>query len=153
MTSVHGELHKADGPAVVCDRGAQIWFSNGMKHRGCDLPAFVDGDVRSEWWMYDRLHRLDDKPAVVVNDVLKKWCRDGRLGRTDGLPDTIFDDGTWQWHTYDSDGDEKLRCQQTHDGEEMHFADDTRGRRTIRIEKKDGAVFLFGHRTKRRRES
>jgi hypothetical protein len=45
-----GELHRTDGPAVVCEDGYQVWYLNGKRHR-VDGPAVEDTDGSREWWV------------------------------------------------------------------------------------------------------
>jgi len=46
------QLHRLDGPAVVCKYGYEAWFRNGKRHR-------------------------DDGPALVYVNGYKVWYRDG----------------------------------------------------------------------------
>ena len=56
-----GQLHRDDGPAVVCPNGEQAWYRNGQLHR-------------------------DDGPAVVPPDGGQEWYRNGRNGKAIPTP-------------------------------------------------------------------
>jgi hypothetical protein len=49
--SLEGELHRADGPAVEYEDGAEEWWLHGERHRE-DGPALTDANGVEEWWLH-----------------------------------------------------------------------------------------------------
>ena len=71
----------SDGLKIDAD-GTRYWYranqlhrENGELHRA-DGPAIVRTDGSQEWWQRGRLHR-DDGPAIVLADGTMEWWRDG----------------------------------------------------------------------------
>jgi hypothetical protein len=45
-----GQLHRDDGPAIIFDSGAKVWFINGKFHR-TDGPAFENSYGEKGWYL------------------------------------------------------------------------------------------------------
>lgn len=89
-----GNLHNPEGPAVINDDGAQIWFHNGLKHRE-DGPAFVNHKEQFyEYWVHGYLHRIDG-PARIHKTGYEYWYY-GYFGRKD-FPACQNDLGAYTW--------------------------------------------------------
>lgn len=72
---LNGELHREDGPAVMCYDGSKDWYFNGKRHRE-DGPAIEYADGDKSWYLNDKLHR-EDGPAIEWADGYKVWYLDG----------------------------------------------------------------------------
>lgn len=59
-----GELHNADGPALSCIDGEQMWCRHGRQHRDGDLPAHIDRFGVKEYRIDGVLHRAGGLPAI-----------------------------------------------------------------------------------------
>ena len=61
-----GRLHRDGAPAVVDDRGLQMWYNHGKLHRDGDMPAITWSDHEGfEWWNDGKRHRDGKEPAVI----------------------------------------------------------------------------------------
>jgi hypothetical protein len=99
--NARGQLHRTDGPAIVCVDGDQFWFQNDQRHR-TDGPAIVRANGDQYWYQNDQLHRIDG-PAIVYTNGDQVWYQYGQLHRTDG-PAIIHASGNQEWW---------LNCEQT----------------------------------------
>ena len=52
--SLHGKLHRIDGPAIEWVNGNKNWYLHGKLHRE-DGPA-IEYDGGKEWWLHDVRH-------------------------------------------------------------------------------------------------
>lgn len=86
----HGD---EDLPAIRYSDGTNMWYKNGLKHRG-NNPAVI-GDNHEEWWLDGKPHR-EGGPAIVRPDGSKRWYVNGELHREDG-PAVIRADGSNEW--------------------------------------------------------
>ena len=73
--SLHGKLHRLDGPAVESVDVKQ-WWVNGKLHR-LDGPAIEEANGHKEWWVDGKLHRLDG-PAIIYSNEGHEWYFEGR---------------------------------------------------------------------------
>lgn len=55
---VEGQLHREDGPAIEWPNGSMAWFFNGEKHR-IGGPATIWIDRSMEWWEYGKFIRSE----------------------------------------------------------------------------------------------
>jgi len=78
--------------------GTETWaYRNGMRHRGCGLPAVVRTDGTCEWYINGVRHRDGGLPAVIARDVIA-WYDSGLLHRDGDLPAIVMSDGRRIWH-------------------------------------------------------
>jgi len=61
----HGQLHRADGPAIEWANGSKHWYQNGKRHRA-DGPAIEWADGDKEWYL--------DGKRVDESEVLTPSC-------------------------------------------------------------------------------
>ena len=47
--NVRGQLHREDGPAIICANGDKRWYMKDLRHRG-DGPAIEYANGHIEWW-------------------------------------------------------------------------------------------------------
>lgn len=73
---IDGELHRRDGPAVVCSDGFKMWYWHGKLHRN-DGPAVVYPDGTRQWCQNGEVHR-EDGPAVECSDGALEWWLNGK---------------------------------------------------------------------------
>lgn len=95
----NGQLHREDGPAMICPYGSQYWFRHGLAHRE-DGPAVITSTYE-EWKQNDKLHRIGG-PAYIHyynnNVIIEHWYLNGKLHRGDG-PAVIQGDFR-SWYRY-----------------------------------------------------
>ena len=70
----NGQLHREDGPAVICPDGTQKWYINDKLHRE-DGPAIIYPSGRQYWYINgkqlteqqfnDRKHSMDGKEITI----------------------------------------------------------------------------------------
>ena len=70
-----GQLHREDGPAVVCSSGTREWWQNGQLHRE-DGPAQVGSDGTKLWCINGKYHRVGG-PAIEWHNGMKYWFLHG----------------------------------------------------------------------------
>jgi hypothetical protein len=46
----HGQLHRADGPAVIYPNGSQVWYLHGQRHR-IDGHAVIWASGTQSWYV------------------------------------------------------------------------------------------------------
>ena len=68
---VNGQLHRLDGPAVICANGHQAWYVNNQLHR-LDGPAVISANGHQAWFVNGQWHRLDG-PAVISANGHQAW--------------------------------------------------------------------------------
>lgn len=93
----NNDLHREDGPALICTYGSQYWYRHGVQHRE-DGPAVIT-PTYEEWRCNGKLHR-EDGPAfkfygTVVNE---HWYLHGKLHR-EGDP-AVTQPGFKAWYRY-----------------------------------------------------
>ena len=47
---LNGQLHREDGPAIICADGSQYWCLNGQSHRE-DGPAVIKANGYQAWYL------------------------------------------------------------------------------------------------------
>lgn len=77
-----GQLHRADGPAVVGNDGTEEWWWHGTYHRDGG-PAVVTTAGYRFFYRYGQLHR-EDGPALEGPHGVREWWRHGLAHRADG---------------------------------------------------------------------
>ena len=99
-----GQLHREDGPAIICFNGGQGYFQNGKKHRE-DGPAVIYPDGIKEWWLNDKeilfsysmlkyfVSKIYSKLKLEFGIIVEFKNKKGQLHRTDG-PALIEPDGS-----------------------------------------------------------
>lgn len=92
-TNGKGELHRTNGPAVVCANGDQEWWVDGKRHR-INKPAIEYRDGSRQWWVDGKLHRTDG-PAIVYEDGHREWWVNGKPHRIDGPAIQDADGDVW----------------------------------------------------------
>jgi hypothetical protein len=50
---LNGQMHRDDGPAVICANGNQLWYKFGEQHR-IDGPAVVLANGDKAWFLEGR---------------------------------------------------------------------------------------------------
>ena len=95
--SLHGKLHRIDGPAVEWVNGDKFWYHHGALHRE-DGPAAEYADGTKEWYLHGALHR-EDGAAVEYDDGTKMWFLHNILHREDGAA-VEYADGTKAWYLH-----------------------------------------------------
>jgi hypothetical protein len=93
--TLHGKLHREDGPAFVWFDGSQEWYRHGKRHRE-NGPAVENAKGTKQWFRNGLLHR-EDGPAIAYADGSQVWYREGKLHREDG-PAIAYADGTQEWY-------------------------------------------------------
>ena len=58
------QLHRINGPAVLCADGTEFWYQNGLRHR-TDGPAIMWPDGRKWWYLNDRSLTEDEFNQAV----------------------------------------------------------------------------------------
>jgi len=71
-----GQLHNANGPAVLHQSGAEEWYIDGKRSR-VGGPAITNSDNSMCWCFDDVLHR-EDGPAVKNADGSCEWWVSGK---------------------------------------------------------------------------
>lgn len=72
----HGKRHREDGPASVDSiEGIEMWFYDGLMHRGDDLPAY-SSRLEKKWYICGKLHR-ETGPAIVRTDGTSEFWING----------------------------------------------------------------------------
>jgi hypothetical protein len=66
-----GQLHRSDGPAIICKNGYQTWLVDGKLHR-LDGPAVIQANSAQEWWANHQRHRMDG-PAIIWANGDQSW--------------------------------------------------------------------------------
>lgn len=89
-----GELHREDGPAMVCENGSKDWYWNGKLHRE-DGPATECGNGYKAWFLNGQRHR-EDGPAIEYANGITEWYLNGELHREHG-PAIEWADGSKFW--------------------------------------------------------
>ncbi|MAG26488.1 hypothetical protein CMI47_13155 [Candidatus Pacearchaeota archaeon] len=74
---LNGELHREDGPAILCHDGDKRWYLNGKRHRE-DGPAVIYANGCKFWYLNGKLHR-EDGPAILYQNGDKYWCLNGKF--------------------------------------------------------------------------
>ncbi len=90
----NGNLHRADGPAVIYPNGSQLWYQDNRLHR-VDGPAVIKAGCQ-EWYLYGKLHRLDG-PAFTESTGYQAWYQNGERHRIDG-PAVILPSDFEMWY-------------------------------------------------------
>ena len=85
-----GQVHRDNGPAIICKDGTRAWYQNGLLHRDNDLPALIDASGTREWYQRGLLHRNNDLPAIVYAKGTRAWYQNGLLYRDNGQPVIIW---------------------------------------------------------------
>jgi len=62
-----GQVHRDDGPAIVCPNGYQSWWQNGKRHR-LDGPAIIWTDGTEFWYINNK----EIKPMPNIICLLRK---------------------------------------------------------------------------------
>ena len=57
--------HRADGPAIVCKNGYEVWYVHGIRHRW-EGPAVKQKGGGYEWWV---------RGIKLTSDEKKFWER------------------------------------------------------------------------------
>ena len=70
------QLHRTNGPAVLCADGTELWYQNGLRHR-TDGPAVLWADGTKLWYQNGLRHRTDG-PAVEYASGDKVWYINGK---------------------------------------------------------------------------
>ena len=78
----NNNLHREDGPAVICTYGSQFWYKHGKQHRE-DGPAVIS-TTYEEWWCNGKLHREDGPAFKYHSNIVEKWYLNGKLHREGG---------------------------------------------------------------------
>ena len=95
-----GQFHREDElSAVERNDGSKVWYKNGQKHRGGDLPAFERprGGYKA-WYINGLRHRDGGLPAECNAHGAGAWWKDGQRHRDGGLPAIERDDGSRWWY-------------------------------------------------------
>jgi len=93
----NGELHRADGPAIIHEDGPKSWWRHGELHR-VKGPAIEYTDGTREWYLKGKLHRVGGPAIERVNNT-NEWWFEGMLHRTDGP--AIVSSFYAEWWYYD----------------------------------------------------
>jgi hypothetical protein len=72
---LNGELHRENGPAVICKDGYTCYKIYGKMHRE-DGPAIIYPDGGESWFLNGNLHRTDG-PAIENPNGYKVWYLNG----------------------------------------------------------------------------
>jgi len=75
----NGELHRIDGPAIICDDGREEWWYEGKLHRK-DGPAIITADGTKAWFIHGLQHR-EDGPAEIAEafNGVELWYLNDKL--------------------------------------------------------------------------
>jgi len=69
--NARGQLHREDGPAIICVNGDKRWYMNDMRHRG-DGPAIEHANGEIQWWykniFFDDVHAMMKMTAEISED-------------------------------------------------------------------------------------
>ena len=84
---LHGQLHRADGPAWISTEGTKSWYQNDLLHR-VDGPAVEHSNGSRHWYLNGKRHR-EDGPSVEYSDGKKVWHLNDRAC----LPIEVFRQG------------------------------------------------------------
>lgn len=90
----NGQLHCADGPALIRSNGELQWYFGGLLHRS-DGPAIERPDGSKDWFLHGQLHRADG-PAIECATGSKSWYEFGKKHRIGG-PAQEWSTGTREW--------------------------------------------------------
>lgn len=85
--------------AVTLYNGTIEWSLHGKLHR-LDGPAVIYGNEEKQWWVEGKLHRLNG-PAIEWPNGTKEWYANGKLHRLDG-PAVEWTGGREQWWVDDT---------------------------------------------------
>ena len=96
-----GQVHRDDGPAVICQDGTEEWFKHGQLHR-IGGPAVCRAGVYQEWYIENRLEREDGPAITCTNGETEYWYDNFRL---------ISSQGALSGYTR-PDNDHKLKAQE-----------------------------------------
>ena len=81
-TKVNDKLHSIDGfPALITQKGTQIWYKHGLVHRENDLPAMIRLDGEKSWYKNDKLHRLNDPAVMYPNGNVEYWINGEQINK------------------------------------------------------------------------
>jgi hypothetical protein len=73
-----GQLHRDDGPAVICTDGSKYWYKDGLQHREGG-PAVTWQPHGSQLWIVEgKRHRLDGPAEHFGDSGTKKWYIEDR---------------------------------------------------------------------------
>ena len=75
-TYLNGRLHSIDDqPAIINihECVCNYWYKYGKKHRGGDLPAYVNTDGSKAYYWNGLYHRDDNLPAIEFANGEKAW--------------------------------------------------------------------------------
>ena len=92
-----GNIHREDGPAIICSNGSEEYFIDGERHRE-DGPAIIQADGTEFYYINGRKHRIDG-PAYIQSDGYKAYYRNDERNREDG-PAIICPDGRKKYWVY-----------------------------------------------------
>ena len=92
--TLHGQVHRIDGPAIVFANGTKEWWKDNKLHRQ-DGPAIEFASGTKEWHINGKMHR-EGAPAVEYANGTKEWWMNGKLHRIDG-PAVEYFDGNKDW--------------------------------------------------------
>ncbi len=67
----NNELHREDGPAIICGDRTKVWYVGGKQHR-LDGPAYEGANGNKVWCIEGKFHR-EDGPAVEFANGNKEW--------------------------------------------------------------------------------
>jgi hypothetical protein len=95
----NSELHKDNGPAVICANGNEYWYINGERHR-INGPAIIltDGKNTHEHWFINNKYHRDDGPAMIHGGY-KTYYQHDMLHRLNG-PAVMYADGREEYWEY-----------------------------------------------------
>ena len=66
-----GQLHREDGPAIVCAYGYKEWYINDKLHRE-DGPAIEYADGDKSWYINDKEYTEQDYNNYLLRKRLQK---------------------------------------------------------------------------------
>ena len=61
------QLHRTNGPAVLCADGTELWYQNGLRHR-TDGPAIMWPDGH-KWWYINGCMMTEAEFIQAVKNV------------------------------------------------------------------------------------
>lgn len=72
-----GKLHRLYGPAYINrDYNVEMWYKDGVLHRGDGGPAVIHNDNR--YWYVDGLRHREDGPAIDSKGQSKQYWLNGQ---------------------------------------------------------------------------
>jgi hypothetical protein len=96
-TLSNGMRHRGgDLPAVDTSK-KQIWYYFGKIHRDGDQPAVITAAGSRIWYQYCQTHRDGDKPAVITSTGDMAWVQNGLLHRDGDQPAVVRANGYQEW--------------------------------------------------------